>query len=92
LAPGDESAHNNLGVTYLREHKYPEAMQEFETALALKPSFAPAYFNIGLAMKLTGRPAEAEAAFRRALQLQPDFAGAQEELEKIKKATADERR
>lgn len=39
-------AHNNLGVMYMAQGKYREAKVEFETALALDPSFNAARLNL----------------------------------------------
>ena len=56
----------NLGVTYYRLGRYPEAEGEF-TGLTQDPAWAPlARYNLGLTAQRMGRQAQARAHFERA--------------------------
>ncbi len=51
--------HYNLGATYYRLQRYPEAEREFQ-ALAPDPKWAPlAHYNLGLTAQRAGRPQQA---------------------------------
>jgi tetratricopeptide (TPR) repeat protein len=47
--PQDASLHQALGQTLLREKKFPQAQQEFLTAIKLKPDFGEAYGDLAFA-------------------------------------------
>ncbi len=65
-------AHATLGrIRLLRDARWAEAEAELDRALALEPSYAPAWRWRGALFAATGRPAEARAAFARALELDP---------------------
>jgi len=53
-ATHEASKHNILGLQFIREGKYQEAMQQFMSALSIQPEFPDAYMNIGRVMSLTG--------------------------------------
>lgn len=62
---------NNLGMIYLKTEQQPRALAEFKKALALDPSFVPAYVNLG-SMALAYRDyAGAERAFTKVVELAP---------------------
>lgn len=65
-------AHATLGrIRLLGDARWAEAEAELDRALALEPSYAPAWRWRGTLFTATGRPAEARAAFARALELDP---------------------
>src|SRR5262245_15714074 len=64
--------HYNLGATYYKLQRYPEAEREFE-ALAGDPAWAPlASYNLGLIAQRTGRVDLAKDRFELALRTTPD--------------------
>jgi protein O-mannosyl-transferase len=68
-------AHNNLGAELLESsNRVPEAMEHLDTAVRLKPDYAPARSNRGNALARLGRWPEAIAEYKTALRIQPDSA------------------
>ncbi len=59
------------GMELLRNKKYAEARQHFQTATRLNPRYSEAYFYLGMTALHTGDRAAAEAALRRAVSLEP---------------------
>ena len=72
-APASDRAHVRLGVAYRKLGRLPEARAEFERALALRPTNAPALNNLGNVRYLLGDRAGAEAAYEQALQILPSY-------------------
>jgi tetratricopeptide (TPR) repeat protein len=68
------AAHNGLGVVLQRTGRIPEAIEQFEQALKLKPDYAEAHNNLGAALLQVGRVDEAMVQCQEALQLKPDYA------------------
>ena len=68
-------AHYQLGV-FLAEtpSRTPEAIEEYQAALRIKPSHAAALNNLGVALSKTpGRLPDAIARYEAALRIQPDY-------------------
>ncbi len=63
--------HNNLGVAYLEQHRYAEAVKEFEKVVAALPDWAEGQYNLGVAVFSLHDNARAEEQFRKALALSP---------------------
>src|SRR5512140_410401 len=64
--------HHDLGVDALRAGRWPEALREFDAALAVDDRFADAYRGRALVLDLGfARHDEAEKAYRRAIELRP---------------------
>ena len=78
---------NERGVALNALKRYPEAIEDYDQALALKDSPATErarYFRgRGLALTEMGRLDDAEAAYREAITLVPDDARSQNELKYI---------
>lgn len=73
--------HHDLAVEALRAGRAPDALREFDAALAIDPAFPEAHRGRGLVLDLTfGRAEEAEKAYRRALALRPGFSEAYNDL------------
>lgn len=69
--------HHDLGVEALRGGRGPEALREFDTALAADERFPEAHLGRGLVLEFAfGRLDEAEKAYRRALALRPAYSEA----------------
>ena len=43
--------HYNLGIAYTQAEKYPEAVEVFQNAIKLKPSFADTYYSLAVAQE-----------------------------------------
>ena len=71
--PGNQIAHNNLGILLAGQGKLDEAIQHFERAIQIKPDYAKACFNLGNALARQGKLPEAIQHFERALQLNPGY-------------------
>ncbi len=73
--------HHDLGVEALRGGRYPDALREFDAALAIDEGFAEAYRGRAIVLDLGfGRSEEAEKAYRRAIELSPSFSEARNDL------------
>jgi Tfp pilus assembly protein PilF len=73
--------HHDLGVEALRAGRFPEALREFDAALAIDDGFAEAHRGRGIVLDLGfARADEAEKSYRRALELRPTFSEAHNDL------------
>lgn len=66
-----EQAHNNLGVLYLGEQKYPEALAQLNAAIAINPDAQNSFIGRGTVELQTGSVNEAVTDFARAAQIGP---------------------
>ena len=66
--------HLDMGVDYLDQGQFDEAIAEFQAAIQLDPDEAKAHYNLGLAYQKQEKLDEAAAAYQEALQLDPDLA------------------
>lgn len=62
-------AHENRGDEYLEQRKYPEAIKEFDAAIALDPKADTAYVKKGIALYHSGRREEAIPLMDKALDV-----------------------
>jgi tetratricopeptide (TPR) repeat protein len=69
-------AYNSLGTVYLERGDLEKAMNDFNTALRLKPDFVPAYVNRGLVYLQKGEKDRALEDFNTALSIDPTYAPA----------------
>jgi tetratricopeptide (TPR) repeat protein len=60
-----------MGAIYARDYEMPAALQEYRTALALKPGYATAHQWYGQILLNLGKLPEAQAELDRALELDP---------------------
>jgi tetratricopeptide (TPR) repeat protein len=76
--PENAFARNNLGFELAKEPgRSPEAVEEFEEAIRLKPDLAPAHNNLGHELERTpGRLRDAIEQYGRAIRLEPGLADA----------------
>ena len=73
--------HHDLGVEALRGGRMPDAIREFDAALAIDDRFAEAHRGRALVLDFGfGRTDDAEKAYRRAIALRPDFSEARNDL------------
>jgi len=64
-------ANYNLGYTYYRVGKLPEAEDYLEKAIAINPNKPDEFFYLGLTLLKMGHTEEAASALRSALQIRP---------------------
>ncbi len=83
LAPGDASAHNNLGNVQKSLRRYDQAEASYRRALQANPHYAEAHYNLGLCALERDDLAAAEAGCRRALAIKPALAEAHTNLAAI---------
>jgi tetratricopeptide (TPR) repeat protein len=69
--PQEKYAHYELGTQSYLSARYADAVQEFEKAVALDPTFGPAFNMLGYAHAMAGDLAQAEAAFGRYIASNP---------------------
>ncbi|MBD0335859.1 MAG: tetratricopeptide repeat protein [Cyanobacteria bacterium Co-bin13] len=70
----------NLGSLLKQQGRLPEAIAQFEQAIAMDPDCAIAHFNLGVAHRAQGYLDPAIAAYRRAIELQPNYPEAYQNL------------
>jgi len=76
LQPNHAAAQNGLGLAFLRQRRWYEAIASFQLALSADSSFAEAHRNLGDAYYDLRRLDDAAACYRRTLELRPDLAAA----------------
>jgi tetratricopeptide (TPR) repeat protein len=70
------TAYNNRGVAYRIKGEYDKAIDDFNEAIKLRPSFANAFNNRGVAHRNKGDLNGALADYDQAIRLKPDYAAA----------------
>jgi Flp pilus assembly protein TadD len=88
--PGDNAdwmRWNNLGIGYLDQLQYADAIQAFNEVVKLRPDYADGYTNIALTEIEWEKYASARAGVEKALQLSPNNARALYYLALIERRT-----
>ena len=67
---------NNLGIAYLDQLQYADAIQAFSEVVKLRPDYADGYTNIGLTNISWEKYGSARASLEKALELSPNNARA----------------
>jgi len=83
INPDFVNALGGLGVLYIEQGRYPEAVSRLERAVRKAPKVGQLHFELGRAYRGMGDNARAKAEFSRAAELEPDTplaADAQREL------------
>lgn len=70
--PKSYTSHYNLGAIYNEQNRLNEAIQEYQTALKLKPDYQKGHNGLGLAYVKAGRFDEALIELKAALALKPN--------------------
>ena len=63
--------HQILGIVYLWQKQYEQALAELERAIALDPNYASSYASLAETLSRVGRPEEAVAMVEQALRRKP---------------------
>ena len=66
------SAHNQIGVLYLRLNEFDNAEKAFKAALKINPEAYEPLLNHGIAQYRLGKFKDAETSFRTTLKVKPD--------------------
>ena len=74
--PDSWMAQNNLGIALAAAGRLPEAIEHYQAAVRIKPTFPDVHNDLGAALLGVGRAPEALEEFRIALGLQPAYAAA----------------
>jgi tetratricopeptide (TPR) repeat protein len=69
--PDDERGHFALGTFYFGQNQIPQAIEEFQKATTLNPSYASAFNLLGYSYRQNVSYPEAEKAFQRYIELIP---------------------
>ena len=72
MQPKDAEAHNLLGSTLLGVGRVPEAIAQFQQAVALRPDFVNARFNLANAFARSNRWQDAIGEYNRVLAAYPN--------------------
>lgn len=70
-SPSSPNTHNNLGDVYGRLGDKQKSLQEFQTAIALKPNYADAYHNAGNVLREMGQTDKALEYYQKASEINP---------------------
>lgn len=78
--PNNSFAHNNLGIVFAGQHRYSDAIIEFQAAIKVRPDNQTFHYNLGNAYHQQQRYFEAIEEFKRAIEIKPKFSEAHHEL------------
>jgi len=67
---------NNIGIGFLDQQQYSDAIEAFEQVVKLRPDYEDGYVNLGLTYLEWEKYSEARPALEKALQLHPEYARA----------------
>lgn len=73
-------AHYNLGIVYRHNNMPDKAVEQYLTAIRLRPNYADAHNNLGLVYEALNMPDRAEEEFVTAIKLKPENAEAHSNL------------
>ena len=79
---------NNLGIAYLDQLQYADAIQAFSEVVRLRPDYADGHINIGLTYIEWEKYTAARASLEKALALSPDNARAEYYLALVERRSA----
>ncbi|MCK4585221.1 tetratricopeptide repeat protein, partial [candidate division WOR-3 bacterium] len=65
--------HNNVGIVYLSQKKYEEAIRVFKKAIQLDKNYAEAHYNLSFTLSQLGRYDEALEETKKALEIEPYY-------------------
>lgn len=71
-SPAKARPYNNLGAALMRSGRLAEAINQFKSALHIRPDFVDAHYNLGYAWSRQGNLAKGIYHFGETLRLDPD--------------------
>ena len=74
---------NNLGLIYIKEGQFEEALPPLAYAVSVKSDVAVFQNNLGMALELTGHLGQAVEAYRKAVEIDPGYTKAKVNLERV---------
>ena len=80
----DVDLHRAVAESAAERHNYTEAVEEYETAVELKPDHVPSQFALAEALVLNKQPAKAREVLKKLLKSDPAYPGADTLLKSIK--------
>jgi tetratricopeptide (TPR) repeat protein len=78
--PGCWMAHYNLAIVLAEQGAIDQAIDHYQDAVSLRPSYAEAHYNLGRLLVKQGRLDDAVGHYEKALEIKPDDAEAQNNL------------
>src|SRR5262249_39515386 len=76
-------AHVNLGIALKKQGKVAEAVEEYLTAIRVKPGLVEGHYNFALALTDRGKPSEAVAEYDEVIRLEPTHVAANANLGRV---------
>jgi tetratricopeptide (TPR) repeat protein len=73
-----------LANALLRGGRFEEAIEHYDQALKIRPTYAEAHYNLGIALEQVGRVQAAIEHYEQAVQLRPDFVELQKRLDMLR--------
>jgi tetratricopeptide (TPR) repeat protein/tRNA A-37 threonylcarbamoyl transferase component Bud32 len=71
--PESVKAHFNLGLLYVQEKKYQEAIDQYKRVSELDPEHTDAFFNLGYLYAISKDYGDAEKMYERVVELKPAY-------------------
>lgn len=71
--PNSVKTHFNLGLLYVQEKKYKEAIEQYKTVSQLDPARTDAFFNLGYLYAVKKDYTDAEKMYKKVVELKPDY-------------------
>lgn len=85
LSPSMASGYyNNIGMCYMDDGKYIEAVRNFEMSVKENPKFSSGYNNLGTCYEKLGDIQKARENYKKAVEIDPNNQSAKQNLEKLK--------
>ncbi len=73
LDPNRAQAFFQLGMLFMKQKKYPDAIKNFENVIKLNPELPNTYFNLGYIYAMSKNYTKAEEMYIQAVELKPSY-------------------